>query len=86
MRPTYNVIPRTRQFIHIDARIRPRKSKQLWFHRPCDPFCPEPPTPPKVGLVTVVVNDDGMGGKVTVECDYDNNTDTVEIIDCKPVG
>ena len=38
------------------------------------------------GLVTVVVNDDGMGGKVTVECDYDNNTDTVEIIDCKPVG
>jgi hypothetical protein len=38
------------------------------------------------GEVTVVVNDDGMGGKVTVECDYDNNTDTVDIIDCKPVG
>jgi len=38
------------------------------------------------GMVTIVVNDDGMGGKVTVECDYENNTDTVQIIDCKPVG
>ncbi|MEZ4452502.1 MAG: VCBS repeat-containing protein [Nannocystaceae bacterium] len=37
------------------------------------------------GVVTVVVNDDGMGGKVTVECDYLNNTDQIPI-DCKPVG
>ena len=36
------------------------------------------------GLITMVVNDDGQGGALTVECNDDNNTDTVEVADCNP--
>lgn len=37
-----------------------------------------------LGLVTMVVNDDGKGGMTTVECNSDNNTDSVMVKDCKP--
>lgn len=36
------------------------------------------------GQVTMVVNDDGNGGMTTVECDSDNNSDTVSIARCDP--
>ncbi len=36
------------------------------------------------GLVTMVVNDDGKGGMTTVECNADNNTDSVSIGKCEP--
>ncbi len=38
------------------------------------------------GLITMVVNDDGMGGALTVECNDENNTDTVEVAECTPPG
>ncbi len=38
------------------------------------------------GIVTMVVNDDGMGGALTVECIDTNNTDVVEIAECVPPG
>lgn len=38
------------------------------------------------GLITMVVNDDGQGGALTVECNDDNNTDTVVVADCNPPG
>ncbi|RMG97062.1 MAG: hypothetical protein D6705_09795 [Deltaproteobacteria bacterium] len=38
------------------------------------------------GTITMVVNDDGMGGKATVECIETNNTDTVDIDACLPPG
>ena len=38
------------------------------------------------GLVTMVVNDDGMGGMLTIECIYSNNTDQVEIMECDVPG
>jgi len=38
------------------------------------------------GLITMVVNDDGMGNALTVECNDDNNTDTVEVAECTPPG
>lgn len=34
------------------------------------------------GDITMVVNDDGMGGKLALECNSDNNTDTVTIESC----
>jgi hypothetical protein len=36
------------------------------------------------GKITMVVNDDGKGGMTTVECNPDNNTDTVTIGKCVP--
>ncbi len=36
------------------------------------------------GKVTMVVNDDGKGGRTTVECDTDNNVDDVTVGNCKP--
>jgi hypothetical protein len=38
------------------------------------------------GEVTMVVNDDGMGGALTVECNANNNTDEVVVQDCSPAG
>jgi hypothetical protein len=38
------------------------------------------------GLITMVVNDDGMGGALTIECIDTNNTDVVEIAECVPPG
>jgi len=38
------------------------------------------------GSITMVVNDDGMGGALTVECIDDNNTDVVVIDECLPPG
>jgi len=38
------------------------------------------------GVITMVVNDDGMGGALTVECNTENNTDQVEIFECMPPG
>lgn len=38
------------------------------------------------GLVTMVVNDDGMGNALTVECNADNNTDQVDVAECVPPG
>ncbi len=38
------------------------------------------------GGVTVVVDDDGQGGQVALECFEDNNSDTVKIVDCNPIG
>ena len=38
------------------------------------------------GEVTMVVNDDGMGGMLTVECIDDNNTDVVVVDECLPPG
>lgn len=38
------------------------------------------------GVITMVVNDDGMGGALTVECNTENNTDQVEISECNPPG
>ncbi|HVY28651.1 MAG TPA: VCBS repeat-containing protein [Polyangiaceae bacterium] len=37
-----------------------------------------------LGTVTMVVNDDGKGGMTTVECNSDNNTDSVVVKDCVP--
>jgi hypothetical protein len=37
------------------------------------------------GLVTMVTNDDGMGGKTTLECFDNNNSDTVEVEACIPI-
>ncbi|MBO4350351.1 MAG: hypothetical protein J6A01_05310 [Proteobacteria bacterium] len=34
------------------------------------------------GMITMVVNDNGMGGRTTVECDTNNNTDTITIQEC----
>lgn len=36
-----------------------------------------------MGVVNVVGNDDGMGGKTTLECIYTNNDDTAAPIECK---
>jgi hypothetical protein len=36
------------------------------------------------GKVTMVVNDDGKGGMTTVECNSDNNLDTVTVGKCEP--
>ena len=37
------------------------------------------------GQITMVVNDDGAGNKTTIECQSDNNQDTVVVLgDCKP--
>jgi len=36
------------------------------------------------GKVTMVVNDDGKGGMTTVECNADNNVDTVTVGKCEP--
>ena len=38
------------------------------------------------GLITMVTNDDGMGGQSTIECFENNNSDVVEIEVCNPVG
>jgi hypothetical protein len=38
------------------------------------------------GPVTMVTNDDGMGGQTTLECFSNNNSDTVEVEACVPVG
>jgi hypothetical protein len=38
------------------------------------------------GTVTVVVDDDGQGGQAALECFENNNTDTILIQDCDPVG
>lgn len=38
------------------------------------------------GIITMVTNDDGMGGKTTLECFDNNNSDTVEIDACVPIG
>lgn len=38
------------------------------------------------GKVTVVVDDDGQGNEVALECFEDNNTDTIDIQNCKPIG
>lgn len=38
------------------------------------------------GLITMVTNDDGMGGATTLECFTNNNSDTVEIDACIPIG
>ena len=35
------------------------------------------------GVITVVVNDDGSGGQTTVECNSDNNTDTIIVSFCE---
>jgi hypothetical protein len=36
-------------------------------------------------MITMIVNDDGMGGQTTVECDYGNNSDQVDVTSqCKP--
>jgi hypothetical protein len=36
-----------------------------------------------MGTVSVVGNDDGMGGKTTLECIYTNNDDQAAPIECK---
>lgn len=38
------------------------------------------------GTITMVTNDDGMGGKTTLECFDNNNSDFVEIDACVPIG
>lgn len=38
------------------------------------------------GTVTVVVDDDGQGGQVALECFENNNTDTIEVLNCMPTG
>jgi hypothetical protein len=38
------------------------------------------------GIITVVVDDDGQGGQAALECFENNNTDTIEIINCAPTG
>jgi hypothetical protein len=35
-------------------------------------------------VVTIKVNDDGMGQRSTIECNYDNNTDTLKVSVCPP--
>lgn len=37
------------------------------------------------GLVTMVVNDDGAGNRTTLECNYENNTDSTTLDECKPL-
>jgi hypothetical protein len=37
-----------------------------------------------VGLITMIVNDDGKGGMTTVECDTDNDFDSVTVKKCDP--
>ncbi|WP_146658104.1 FG-GAP repeat domain-containing protein [Enhygromyxa salina] len=37
------------------------------------------------GEITMVTNDDGMGGQTTLECFSNNNSDTVEVEACIPV-
>lgn len=37
------------------------------------------------GTITMVTNDDGMGGQTTLECFENNNSDTVEVEACVPV-
>ena len=34
------------------------------------------------GLVTMVTNDDGSGGQTTLECNDDNNTDSISVVNC----
>ncbi len=38
------------------------------------------------GTITMVTNDDGMGGQTTLECFSNNNSDVVEIDACIPIG
>lgn len=38
------------------------------------------------GVITMVTNDDGMGGQTTLECFSGNNSDVVEIEACVPIG
>ncbi len=38
------------------------------------------------GVITIVVDDDGQGGQVALECFENNNTDTITIRDCTPIG
>ncbi len=38
------------------------------------------------GTITMVTNDDGMGGQTTLECFENNNSDVVEIDACIPIG
>lgn len=38
------------------------------------------------GQVTVVVDDDGQGGQVALECFENNNTDEIFVQNCNPVG
>ena len=38
------------------------------------------------GEITMVANDDGSGGALTVECLDGNNTDRVTLGGCTPVG
>ncbi len=38
------------------------------------------------GLITVVVDDDGQGNQFALECFEDNNTDSIIIEDCTPIG
>jgi hypothetical protein len=35
--------------------------------------------------VTIAVNDDGMGGRTTVECHPDNNFDSITVDSCNEV-
>ena len=34
--------------------------------------------------VVIKVNDDGKGQRSTIECNYDNNTDTLKVSVCPP--
>src|SRR5690606_25941585 len=38
------------------------------------------------GELTMVTNDDGMGGQTTLECFTNNNSDTVMVEACIPIG
>ena len=38
------------------------------------------------GVVTVVVDDDGQGGQAALECFENNNTDSITLENCDPVG
>jgi hypothetical protein len=38
------------------------------------------------GVITMVTNDDGMGGQTTLECFTNNNSDVIEIDACIPIG
>jgi len=38
----------------------------------------------KKTVITMIVNDDGMGGRTTLECDTTNNSSTIEIEKCEP--
>jgi hypothetical protein len=39
---------------------------------------------PVIGGVTLVANDDGKGERTTIECNRDNNRDTVDVSGCEP--